>query len=203
MKTVKTYKKVIIIVSIISTISTIIGWFFFLDKVDIIDLEDLLLEEGGGYSSDKVKAILEAAEKIHDYMRTNDFYYPHPLGGPFDIRYNDGNSKRVCCATYVSWVLQEVGLIEDSEHANAVSGVVRALEKRPDEWKCIKVNSFAEMLPGDIGCYIDKDYTVNFTHVNIYAGDTLFWDAGGDYYIKNEEPKARGLPDKYIYRYIG
>lgn len=202
MKAVKIYKKLAVIASIIGVISTIIGWFFFLDKVGIIEIKDLLLAgDDSSYSSDKVKAILQAAEKIHDYMRENDFYYPDPLAGPFDIRYNDGNSKRTCCATYVSWVLQEVGLIEDSEHSNWTGGVKGILDKRPDEWKFIEVKSFAEMQPGDIGCY--HDGSSKFTHVNIYAGDNLFWDAGGTKNVRSEKPVVRGFPDMGVLRYIG
>lgn len=202
MKAVKIYKKIALIASIVSIISGIIGWFFFLDKIGVIDIEDLLIDGGDGYSSEKVEAILQAAEKIHNYMIDNEFYYPHPLAGPFDIRYNDGKSKRTCCATYVSWVLQEVDLIEDDEHRDWTGGVEGILVKRPAEWKFIKVTSFSEMQPGDVGCYHDGNPN-EFTHVNIYAGDNKFWDAGGNTNIYSREPVSRGFPDRGVWRYIG
>lgn len=201
MKAVKIYKKLALIVSIVSVISGIIGWFFFLDKIGVIDIEDLLIEGGEGYSSDKVEAILQAAEKIHYYMKDNDFYYPDPLLGPFDIRYNDGKSKRTCCATYVSWVLQEVDLIEDDEHTDWTWGVEGVLAGKSAEWKFIKVTSFSEMQPGDIGCY--HDGKSEFTHVNIYAGNNKFWDAGGNTNINSDDPVSRGFPDRGVWRYIG
>ena len=202
MKAVKLYKRIALIVGIVSTICSIIGFFFFLDKVGIVDIEDLLESEDTSYSSDKVEAILQAAEKIHDYMIDNEFYYPNPLEGPFDTRYDDGTSKRTCCATYVSWVLQDVGLIEDNEHRDWTGGVEEILLKRPKEWKFIKVTSFSEMEPGDVGCYHDGDLS-RFTHVNIYAGDNKFWDAGGNTNINSREPVSRGFPDRGVWRYIG
>lgn len=159
-KAVKIYKKIkiiLIIIAIIVAIMCIIGLFFILDEEGIIDLDKLLLdgEEETSYSSDKVEAILQAADKIDFYISTGSDSGQHGYtytSGPFNLRYNSGNYKGSCCATYVSWILQEVGLVEDSEHFDWVPTAEAVLSSK-SEWKKVYVSDLSDMKPGDVGFY--------------------------------------------------
>lgn len=152
MKTVKIYKKIVIIVSIISFISTIIGWFFFLDKIGVIDIQDLLIESGedSGYSSDKVEAILQVAEKIKVYIAkekwiwsTDTAHFNHP-------RYNSGNNTKTCCATYVAYVLKEVELMDENMVINDVGTFDNFLGGESGWEKLTGISDFSQLEPGDI-----------------------------------------------------
>lgn len=157
MKAVKLYKRIALIMGIASAICSIIGFFFFLDKVGIVNIEDLLMTEGSEYSSDKIEAILEAADKVDFYISTGDKPGQHGFtysGDPNDFnypRYNSGNRKGTCCATYVSWILQEVGLVEDSEHFDWVPTAEDILKKH--KWEKITISDIDDLKPGDVGFY--------------------------------------------------
>lgn len=59
------------------------------------------------------------------------------------------SGKKVCCATYVSWVLQETGYLSDSEHTNGATPLYSTLVNKG--WK--QVSSISNAQPGDIFFY--------------------------------------------------
>lgn len=65
------------------------------------------------------------AKEIHDYMRENDYGYctydnrcNHDGGCGLNVTFEKSkeNFRNTCCATYVSWVLQETGYLTEQEH---------------------------------------------------------------------------------------
>ena len=128
------------------------------------------------------------AKEIHDYMRLNNYGYC-----TYDQRCNhDGNcglnvtfesSKsgyhNTCCATYVSWVLQETGYITAQEHIdnylNGANNLIRFLQKKG--WKEINKE---DIMPGDILCYNG--------HIAIYGGRGKQYDAGNKNMLEKESP---------------
>ena len=128
------------------------------------------------------------AKEIHDYMRENGYGYC-----TYDERCNhEGNcglnvtfeaSKtgfhNTCCATYVSWVLQETGYLTKQEHIdnylNGANNLIRYLQKKG--WKEIDKK---DIMPGDILCYNG--------HIAIYGGRGKQYDAGNKNMLETEAP---------------
>lgn len=128
------------------------------------------------------------AKEIHTYMEENHYGYC-----TYDNRCNhDGNcglnatfelSKtgyhNTCCATYVSWVLQEAGYLTKQEHIdnylNGANNLIRYLTKKG--WKEINKK---DIQPGDILCYNG--------HIAIYGGRGRQYDAGSKEYVNKEAP---------------
>lgn len=119
------------------------------------------------------------AKEIHDYMREHNYGYC-----TYDYRCNhDGScglnstfeaSKKgyhnTCCATYVSWVLQETGYITKKQHVdnnfNAANNLSKFLSK--NGWRALEKNE--KLQPGDILCFNH--------HIAIYGGRGSQYDAG-------------------------
>ena len=208
-----------IIFSITSSIMTMV---FFMtgivamgSELGIINPDSLNLSMTGDriVTSKGAQSVVDWARVIAEYMRDNGYYYPkdpntgklNPNLGHYDIRYNDGNSKHCCCATYVSWVLQEAGMIKG--HTNATWIIDDWLFKDPN-WDQTKVDNLKGFKKGDVLIF-------GTSHTDIYAGDGKFWDAGSDLstdfkkrgafkgYAKEINPFEDFRGFSYVYRYNG
>lgn len=142
------------------------------------------------------------AKEIHDYMRENNYGYctydnrcNHEgncgLNSTFELSKN--NHKNTCCATYVSWVLQETGYLTKQEHIdnnlNGANNLINYLTQKG--WKEIKTK---DIQPGDILCYNG--------HIAIYGGRGKQYDAGNKKILEAEAPckLAWGMNTKKILR---
>ena len=82
----------------------------------------------------------------------------------------DTKHHATCCATYVSWVLQEAGIISDSEHFDCATDVYllkNGFKKYSEGDK--------ELQPGDIIIYQPGS-----PHIDIYVGNGKKLNAGHD-----------------------
>ena len=123
--------------------------------------------------------ILEVCDRIHKYMQEHQFSYC-VNGGEDDecATYGkrcgleetfknavESGSTVTCCATYVSWVLQEAGIIDWCHHG----GTGCPLKLESDEgWIRIPIS---ELEPGDVIWF-------DCGHCEIYAGDGTSYNAG-------------------------
>lgn len=144
----------------------------------------------------EIKAgILGIADTIHKYMEANNYKYcvygsnsgeEHINGVGCGLNRTFEESKtgyqNSCCATYVSWVLQEAGYIEPSEHTNGAHAMNKLLQSKG--WQII--NNINELEPGDILYYSSG-------HVEIYAGEGKVYNAGSGSAIRNASPAGNGL----------
>ena len=125
------------------------------------------------------------AKEIHNYMSKNKYSYS-TTGSELASTFKGSKSKKkVCCATYVSWVLQESGYLSDSEHTNGATSLYSLLVNKG--WK--QVSSVSNAKAGDIFFYSDngnKDYY----HTDIYAGNNKVWNAGNDNDILSNNPTS-------------
>ena len=191
----------------ISAVGWLVIMFFIaaatMDSTDIVDFGGLFTDAGstGGsriYASGDIAGLLKSAEIIANYMRDHNYRYythhPNPMyhdGEHFNNVYNVGSYDVSCCATYVSWCLQEAGFISDDMHTEEVcwsfgsngeplSGIWKIMIDSPD-WKNVEdiigrpVKGEEDLLPGDIQIYKNGG-----SHTNIYAGNGEYWDAGQD-----------------------
>lgn len=150
-------------------------------------------------------SIVETAKIIHEYMEKNKYSYcvyggnsyeecgkttangsKHGLSTTFEKSKTE--YKHSCCATYVSWVLQECGYLEDSEHTDGANDLQSKLIAKG--WK--RISSVSELQPGDILCYNH--------HVEIYAGDNKIYNAGSGKTIREASPKKRSKTFSYALR---
>lgn len=83
------------------------------------------------------------------------------------------SKKKVCCATYVSWVLQESGYLSASDHTNGATSLYSILKNKG--WK--EVSSFSSAKAGDVLFY-SRDSGKEYYHTDIYAGNNKVWNAG-------------------------
>ena len=153
---------------------------------------DCLIKTGGSGSS-----ILDAAETIHSYMEENSYSYCI-LGGEdnthsgecgLDSTFEESktNHQLTCCATYVSWALQEAGAIDNSEHTNSSSALASLLESKG--WK--RIDDYNDLEAGDI-VFMNFDSPNTIQHTQIYAGNNEWYNAGTDEAIKNSSPRSQG-----------
>lgn len=140
--------------------------------------------------------IVSKAKKIHDYMAKNKYYYEvnntNLLASTFE---GSKKYKKVCCATYVSWVLQEVGLLSDSEHTNSSPGLYKLLKSK--EWKEIS-GGISNAKPGDILFYNSEGYSKG--HTDIYIGNNKKYNAGYNEAIWSISPEEVSRTPEAILR---
>lgn len=162
----------------------------FLSNINI----DALTGEAGSMTvnSTGVQAILESAQKVMDMIRSKngcyfgacDNYccYKGPWHGG-NIKASTYEQSGTSCATYVSSVLYVSGVLtedrinkysynfaNDTPGEPAVEGMLRDAG-----WK--EIRNYSDLQPGDIA-FIDNDYDPGIDHVQIYAGDDLWYNAG-------------------------
>lgn len=160
--------------------------------------------------------ILYYAKMIHDYMSDPAHLYFYCLNGreqakmehiheglpncgiasSFEDSTKPGQRgyRLTCCATYVSWVLEEAGLIET--HYNGCEGLDGELSRKG--W--IKIEDYSELEPGDI-VYLETDGIPNngLDHVQIYVGDGCWYNAGDNGSIHTIEPYYKDKSASFIY----
>ena len=137
--------------------------------------------------------IVEIADMIHKYMEQNNYTYcvlndsneyeeckkyskAHGLNRTFEE--SKTGHHNTCCATYVSWVLQMAGYIEDSDHSDGAETLAQTILMGKYGWKRVSV---AEAQPGDILYY-------TYGHIEIYAGNNTKYNAGSGDAIRRISP---------------
>lgn len=134
------------------------------------------IKNGSGHGIDEYYVegygteFLEVAKNCHDYIRQNNFYYVQGN----EIPYPNGTSYTDCSA-YVTWVLYEYGYTELKGHQKGTSWFMNTNTMQKMGWT-VKPATQAEA--GDI--------VVNNHHMEIYAGDGKFYNAGSTSAIRKE-----------------
>jgi hypothetical protein len=147
-------------------------------------------ENAGGGS------IISVADAIHKYMETNRYGYcvgrsggldecskrgeAHGLNTTFEA--SKSGSHHACCATYVSWVLQETGYISNSEHTDSSAALNTLLMRKG--WKVI--TNASELQAGDIIYY-------SYGHIEICAGGGKVYNAGSGDRIRGASPYTKNF----------
>ena len=104
----------------------------------------------------------------------------------------------------MSWVLQEAGII--NYHFDDPEGMDRLYESEPQNWNKFVASNEADLQIGDIQLYYGyrPSRGKNAHHVNIYAGNGQYWDAGasgsGAFVGTTKSHSMEGY--SYSYRYI-
>lgn len=138
-------------------------------------------------------SIIECADRIHKYMEQNSYTYcvsfcndleecssPSQCGRNVTFEESKTGHHKTCCATYVSWVLQEAGYITRKQHTDSAGTMKNTLEKMG--WQ--EISSIEQAEPGDILYY-------SYGHIEIYAGDGTVYNAGSGNAIRDPSPKVK------------
>ena len=135
--------------------------------------------------------IIEAAHKIHKHMEDYKYTYSlTTLPGTANIAWNMRTS---CCATYVDWVLAEAGYKKADE--SLIHGAC-TLFRVYQEKGFMVIENYSDLQPGDIVFMTAKDNsTITYNgrtllvgHVQIYAGDGMWYNAGSTERIQQKSP---------------
>ena len=134
--------------------------------------------------------ILDVAEECHKYMEGKYWYSLYSLPRTAEMAWQ---MNTTCCATFVDWVLAESGY--KSTAASLTHSAPGLFTEYATKFQIIP--SYSELQPGDIvfihadsgdgwGHAYGKDYRIG--HVQIYAGNDTWYNAGCDDAIRNPAP---------------
>ena len=144
--------------------------------------------------------ILKVAEKMRSEMEKVGYGY---ITNTLATTYEESKKYRsTCCATYVSWVLQECGYISDSEHFDNCLVEEQLLQSKG--WKRYRVGQ-TQLQGGDIIVYYgyrrSGSYGGDHYHTDIYVKDGLVLSAGDDVTTATGHYwNMSNTNDYYIYR---
>lgn len=149
----------------------------------------------GGYGS-----ILSAAQALHDAQTSWNYSLSSPplTGGNIE-KAIDNPGKGTCCATYVSSVLYKAGSVTESEingiNYNLATDVSALLQSKG--WQ--KITSYSNLQAGDIVFMTSSSYPNSVGHVQIYAGDGTWYNAGGNSSIHGAAPYPSDASGRFLY----
>lgn len=165
--------------------------------------------DGGGSSSGgtlSAKGILDGAEKVHTkYEQEKWYYYTDPKGGSGSLIWNNikastyNSSKKTCCATFVGSAFYVGGVFSEEElnkyNYNSQLGISDLCQAHG--WK--KITSYSALAAGDIVIMSDSHGGHSPAHVQIYAGNGTWYNAGWTDSIQRENPYASDASARFLY----
>ena len=143
-------------------------------------------------------AILEMADKLHqaqtswNYSTGGDLYWNN-----IELSINNPN-KVTCCATYVSSVLYLSGYFSEEQmngfNYNSSNGLYNFLLS--NGWQA--VTEYNALQAGDV-VFMDTDGgTRSISHVQLYAGDGTWYNAGSDSAIHGSAPYSSNASNEFM-----
>lgn len=146
-------------------------------------------------------SILDAAYALH-YAQTDWVYtlnFPPLTSGDIDTAIDNPN-KGTCCATYVSSVLYKAGLFTAEEingiNYNYSPDLANFLES--SGWT--KIENYSDLSAGDIVFMTSSSSGGGIGHVQIYAGDGTWYNAGSQESIKSQnQPYASDASARFLF----
>lgn len=162
---------------------------------------------------DNLAEWLNVCEEMGLKLKQYRFSYGK-YGNKSTFKASKAHGRKANCAAYVSWCLQEYGILKKGEtfYAKRSGAISRRFKSWKNKVKIIRVYknpSKAPLQPGDIVCW------KGIVHVNIYAGKNskgqrLWFDGGSAgckrgrvrYYTSAQKKKVFNYLNKYKISYI-
>lgn len=126
--------------------------------------------------------ILSVADRIHraeqswTYSAEEGLYW-------YNIELSLNNDNKVtCCTTYVSCVIYAAGYATEEQMNSFNYNYVHSFYTYFKEKGWEEITSYDQLEPGDIV------FTGNIDHVQIYAGNKTWYNAGSTKYIQSDAP---------------
>lgn len=137
--------------------------------------------------------ILSIADQVHQeeidwsyYVNSSDLYWNN-----IEMSINNPN-KATCCATYVSCVLYRAGLYSESEMNSFNYNECTALFNFLKNAGWSEISSYDDLEAGDIVFMNYNDGGKDYDHVQIYAGEDTWYNAGDTSAIRRASPYKQG-----------
>lgn len=157
---------------------------------------------GGNVAPGDAKGILEGAEIVHSMYEKNKWFYYTSLGQLRwnDIKYSTNNpSRATCCATFVGSALYAGGVFTESElnqhNYNSASGISHLCQAHG--W--IKITSYSQLAAGDIVVMSGPEGGSAVGHVQIYAGNGTWYNAGSTSSIQRDSPYSGDASARFLW----
>jgi len=146
--------------------------------------------------------VLEGAKKVHTTYEQEQWAYYDGYG---DLKWNDINystnnpSKKTCCATFVGSALYVGGVFTESEinkyNYNDTDGISDLCQN--NGWT--KITSYSDLAAGDIVIMTSNSSGGAPGHVQIYAGNGTWYNAGSTDAIRRENPYSSDASGRFLY----
>ena len=162
-------------------------WTLF--QTGYFDVLDKWYSEGGD--------LLSAADELHNAQ----IDWTYSIGGDLywgNIEMSINNPNRVtCCATYVSSVIYRAGYFTEAEMNSFNYNYAPALHSflQSNGWQTI--TSYSELQAGDI-VFMTSGGGSGIGHVQIYAGDGTWYNAGSTSAIQRPSPYQSDASARFI-----
>ena len=157
---------------------------------------------GSSLSSGDASGILEGAKKVHSVYESQKWFYYTDLGQLRwnDVQYSTNNpSKATCCATFVGSAFLVGGVFTEQElnqvNYNSVFGISEICEKHG--WS--KVTNYSQLQPGDIVIMTSPGSGSSPGHVQIYAGNGTWYNAGSTWAIQSPNPYSSDASGRFLW----
>lgn len=157
---------------------------------------------GGNIAPGDAKGILEGAEKVHTMYEQNKWFYYTSLGQLRwnDIKYSTNNpSRATCCATFVGSAFYAGGVFSESElnkyNYNSAYGISQLCQEHG--WT--KISSYSQLAAGDIVIMSGPEGGSSVGHVQIYAGNGTWYNAGSTNAIQRDSPYSGDASARFLW----
>ena len=157
---------------------------------------------GGTVAAGDAQGILDGAKKVHTMYEKNGWAYYTSLG---QLRWNDINystnnpSKMTCCATFVGSAFYVGGVFSEAEinkyNYNSQYGIDQLCQAH--NWT--KITSYSQLAAGDIVIMSGPSGGSAPGHVQIYAGNGTWYNAGSTNAIQRENPYSSDASGRFLW----
>ena len=162
---------------------------------------------GGGYSGGNLgpgdgSGVLDGAERVHSMYEQNKWFYYTSLGQLRwnDIKYSTNNpSRATCCATFVGSALYVGGVFSESELNKYNYNSAYGISKLCQEHGWMKVSSYSQLAAGDVVVMSGPEGGSSVGHVQIYAGNVTWYNAGSTNAIQRANPYSGDASARFLW----
>ena len=156
----------------------------------------------GGLAAGDAQGVLAGCDKVHKMYEQQKWYYYTDLGQLRwnDVKYSTNNpSKASCCATFVGSALYIGGVFSEAEinkyNYNSQYGISELCEAN----KWIKINSYGSLQAGDIVIMSAPGGGSAPGHVQVYAGNGTWYNAGSTDAIQRANPYPSDASSRFLW----
>ena len=157
---------------------------------------------GGSLAPGDAQGILEGAAKVHAMYEQNGWFYYSNLNQLRwnDVKYSTNNpSKATCCATFVGSAFLVGNVFPENVinkyNYNSQYGISELCEAQG--WT--KITSYSQLAAGDIVIMSGPEGGSAPGHVQIYAGNGTWYNAGSTNAIQRKNPYASDASARFLW----
>ena len=160
-------------------------------------------ESETGVSGGSAQGVIDGAKKVHTVYEQNGWAYYNSLS---ELKWNDINystnnpSKKTCCATFVGSAFYVGGVFTESEINQYNYNHVDGISSLCSDHGWTKITDYSQLEAGDVVIMSEYGGTAP-GHVQIYAGNGTWYNAGSTDAIQRENPYTSDASGRFLYAY--